>query len=354
MQAKIIRVTVLLITCCLVFYPSASKACSIMPGPVTTSLSYEQMLPDSDTHAQRAVIDMADRIYLGKFLKPKADRTPQFVIKQSLKHSEARIKTRRISVAWDNFDTEIVTYVSGQYEHNASPASHASDWGKGRPAGIDGQYGPGDCRIWLEIDLEQDYIIFADNDFSIRAMQKVGMKDEYVRSIKKLVKDPALLYGAEFGLQDLIERNVQVLLLETHSCLPTPRLNILASVNYKKQERFVTARPIDVYPEGFGKTQWELTDKEKYAARREGLKTGYYENFPRQNVCRVGQRFLSVGEFFWRTAEPATGQIFMEKPAGFDLSKQTFYDHEMSPSMYSVDDIQNLLSSDAVSLSEQE
>ena len=216
-------------------------------------------------------------------------------------------------------------------------------WPVSYPRSIEGSYGPGDCRLSLNIVSDTDYLIFANKDFEVSSMLLLRQsKMLYKSAIENLIENPLDKYGISFNLKGMLDRGINIQLLETAQCLPSPTYTIVKSSKSENEGKIFEAEPIRIFNSNEERYQHKLSDLEKRTATNKGMEEGLYTNAPSVKECRIGKKYLMLGQFLYSRNGSYSGQMIAENNGYFQLNN-TAYEHHISPELISYDTVEDIL-----------
>jgi len=293
------------LTCALASWSSA-QACSIMPPKVDRENTYEQNLEPYFTNIHRNMVDEADNIVVGKFEYSKTKKKHILNISESLKRPKATWASRKTEVAFNQIDDDRVEYE------------------KRNPS-------------------DTDYLIFANKDFEVSSMLLLRQsKMLYKSAIENLIENPLDKYGISFNLKGMLDRGSNIQLLETAQCLPSPTYTIVKSSKSENEGKIFEAEPIRIFNSNEERYQHKLSDLEKRTATNKGMEEGLYTNAPSVKECRIGKKYLMLGQFLYSRNGSYSGQMIAENNGYFQLNN-TAYEHHISPELISYDTVEDIL-----------
>ena len=312
-------------------------ACSIAPPVATTEPSYEEVLAEYSGEVYRNLVDNSDNIMIGQFKYSKKHKSHQLYISKSLKQSENSKEREKVKITFNEVSDDRVDYIRPKVSEFSSLSStklfYPIYW---RPY-LEGIYGPGDCGNALELLKGLEYIVFADEDFTVNATFLLTENNKVLTAaFTHLIETPSASKGVSFSLTKLIEEGARITLLETSVCSPKPIYKILGSSLSGKESKFFEAEPIMVFSEKQTRSIYDLDEKETQRAKNAGLIEGKYTNAPALAHCKVGRKYLSLDEIFYARDDSVTGQMIEEESGRFNLS-QTVFESAFLPETISVE-----------------
>jgi len=280
---------------------SIASACSIMPPPAATESSYEDILSQYPGGIYRTLVNNSENILVGKFKYSKKRKAHQLIISEYLKSAEGSKNKKKVSISFKNVTNDRVDYIrQGPDEFVSYSIDRMFGPLRFEPQ-LEGSYGPGDCGVAIELLADQDYIVFADEDFVVKTTFLLEQSAApLLQSFKNLIKDPYESKGIAYSLRDFVKSQAPVSLFETSICSPQPIYRVLGTTLRKANFKSYEATPI------------------------------------------IGQKFLSIGDIFYETDGTITGQMIRAEDGYFDLS-DTLFENYFSPGFVSVDDVSKLL-----------
>ena len=322
---------------------SSAFACSPPLERAITEKSYEEKLTPYLANKHRKIIDTSETILIGTFKYSKWKKAHRLSILETLKADPAKISQKRISVKFRHIDNDRVTYVNPK--KRAQGNSRAANWFKptSYPYGLEGSFGPGDCRISLEIFSNQNYLILADENFEISAMFSINESIlPFQAAIQNMLDDPNEAYGVSFSLNQMLAQGTKIKLLETESCSPLPTFKTLDSSTSDEVGESFKSQPILIFDNFEDHYFYGLPEEVISQARERGLQQGRFVNTPQLSACKIGQKHLSLGSFLYARSSGYSGQIISEQDGVFNL-KETAFEHHITPSEISLDQMLKLL-----------
>lgn len=323
---------------------SSTEACSIMPPNVATESTYEQNLEPYFTNLHRKMVDQAEYIVVGKFKYSENKKRHLLNITENLKRPKSLWPSKKVYVSFDQIDDDRIEYEKRHPELVFDEFILDWFWPLNYPHGIEGSYGPGDCRLSLNIISDAEYLVFANKEFKISSMLLLRQsKAPYKTAIENLIENPLDKYGISFSVQQMLDRGSNVQLLKTSQCLPKPVYTITKSSKPDNEGKTFNSQPIKIFEEAEERYGHELTASDNNRAATKGLAKGLYTNAPSMKECRVGQNYLMMGQFLYSRTEGYSGQMIVEDNGYFQLD-QTVYEHHISPQLISYDAVADILS----------
>lgn len=314
------------------------------PQPISAfnSQTYEQRFSEFNTDVHRTMVDDAGYILVGRFSKAALSDTIYFKTSEAIKTPSQLNTQKAITPSFAGIEPNTIS-LRRKLRRGASEKWDTSwFWMMKFSPNIEGIYFPGDCNMWLEIEKTSEYLIFMTDDLTITSMIRLESAGPFLEFTRNLAAEDTSVLGGTFSFSEIINRNEQILLIETLSCAPTPKFKILEKINSDIRESYIYADPIKIFPDDVFNTYSGLTASEISTAQARGLRTGQYTNAPSLDKCRVGQRYLSIGKLFYVDGQPTTGQLIPEVASAFDLT-DTFYQHGFAPDSISREDLTLML-----------
>lgn len=338
-----IRISLLALTLGLMSWTPAI-ACTILPPVATTQPSYEEVLAEYSGEVYRNLVDTSENISIGQFKYSKKHKSHQLHISKNLKRAENFKERKKIEVTFNEVSDDRVDYIRPKRSEFSSRASTKLFYPIYWEPYIEGTYGPGDCGNALDLVKGVDYIVFADEDFTVKAAFLLTEKNRVLTAaFTHLIETPSASKGVSFSLTKLVEEGAQITLLQTSVCSPKPIYKVLGSSSSGKESEFFEAEPILVFSEKQTRSIYDLDEEETQRAEIAGLIEGKYTNAPALENCKVGRKHLSLGEIFYsRDFRTITGQMIEEESGQFNLS-HTVFENAFFPETISVDAVAALL-----------
>jgi hypothetical protein len=303
-----------------------------MPPAATTQLHYEQRVSPYLKKSHRNFVDDADQILIGKFKYSKSKKAHQLEITDVLKSPVIKIPKKPTSVTFKAIGDDRITYVKREKEDYTDSGPR---WGSPIPFyfGIEGTYGPGDCRMSLEIESKTNYLIFMNETNQVTSMFSINEWTLPLQhAIQKMIENPNDEFGVSRTIQQVLKRGTKIRLLETQSCTPAPSYTTLSSSHPNEEGKKLSAQPILVFETVQTKSEWDLNQDELEQARSLGLIQGHYTNAPELAACINGQRYLSLGTIQYSNSEHDLGQMIPDQDGYFDL-RETIFEHHITPEL---------------------
>ena len=322
------RKLVISFACALVSW-SSGEACSIPPPKVKSDNSYEQNLQPYFANLHRNMVDAANNIAVGKFKYSRKQKKHIFYISEHIKGPNSTRFTSNAHVTFNQIDDNRIEYRKPDTERVLGDWF----WPTYRAYGIEGRYGPGDCRLSLDIIKNANYLIFANSEFEIASMFLLTKnRMAYKSAIKNLVEKPLERYGVSFSIQEMLNRGENFQLLSTSQCAPVPTYMIVKSSEREREGNEFNARPIRVFDVVEERYSYELSDLDKKSAAEKGFAKGLYTNAPSMKQCRAGQNYLMLSQW----------QMTPEENGYFQLDN-TVFEHHISPELISYNSASKIL-----------